>query len=815
MASGMAQHSKNIRRKSGKRRFYKRKTFWLVSFMLVLIAGGIALLFAEQYTREYRERAVTYDLTQINNLEVPSLILDRNGKEIGRIFVQNRSIMPIKDVPELFIDTLRAGEDSRFLSHSGVDYIGVIRALKLNYQAGETTQGASTITMQLARNAYPLKQDAAARGESGIQRKMVEAFLAMRIEERYSKQEILDFYLNRIYFGSGFYGLRSASLGYFGKEPKDLNLEECATIVGLIKNPTKNSPLNSLKDSRKARDMVLGRMRDEGMISARELVEARLKPLVVNPKPLRRGTSHLYERIADGVAKSLGVDALAAGGYTIHTTISSEAQNAAEKALAASLSDAEKHPGFTRQKYSEYDRMSKSADPAYLQGAVFMVDHSTGEVLAHVGGRDYAEAPYDFIEMGRRPLGTAFFPFLYSAALADKHSPASTLEDEPMDNRAVMVGGQEGILGEWGMEVPSPKYDGMVSLRRAFAHSKIAATVRLGGEVGIQRIIDAAVAFGFPMKNSKPLPRVSVGWETASLKQAVTAMSTFPLGGRRGPVNFSYIDRIENSAGRVVYRRKPSANPSGRLLDSAVAWQVHSMMAGGMTDGSARGLADDLVEKPFPGAGKGGTTHDFTDTWFLGYNGRVTCGVWTGFLQGNSEPIYPGAFSRDLSMPVWAAAMNAAAPAFGGKSIEKPETLKEVEICSVSGQRATQFCQEMVEDVSSGTVKSKSTRITEYFREGMQNLPFCTHHSGAMTGDTDPSHALGSMPALDALPILPKSPVLIGEDPYHTELPSYATGGTRTGFVNRSTNVLDSLDLGDFDDTIRMSKPPRLEIQPD
>lgn len=811
----MAHKSKNIPKKGGKRRFYKRKTFWSVSFMLILIAGFFGFLYMEQYTRGYRERALTYDLGKINNLEIPSVILDRNGKEIGRIFVQNRSVMPIADVPKLFIDTLRAGEDSRFMTHSGVDYIGIARALKLNYQAGTTTQGASTITQQLARNAYPLKQDAVAKGESGMQRKMVEAFLAMRIEERYSKQQILDFYLNRIYFGSGFYGLRSASLGYFGKEPPDLNLEECATIVGLIKNPTNHSPLNNIESSRKARDMVLTRMRDEGMISRKELAEVLAKPVTVNPKPLRRGTSHLYERIADGVAASLGVDALAAGGYTIHTTIAAEVQNAAEKALKITLADAEKHPGFIRQKYAEYDRTDADTDPQYLQGAAFMVDHNTGEVLAHVGGRDYAEAPFDFIEMGKRPLGTAFFPFLYAAALAHEHSPASTLEDEPMDNRTVMVGGREGILGEWGMELPSPKYESTINLRRAFAHSKVAATVRLGSEIGIQRILDAAVAFGFSLKDSKPLPRVSVGWEPASLKEAVTAISTFPLGGRRGPVKFSYIDRIENGAGRVVYRRTRTANPTGRILDAAVAWQVHSMMAGGMTDGSARGLASDLLENPFIGAGKGGSTHDFADTWFLGYNGRVTCGVWTGFLQSNSEPIYPGAFSRDLAMPVWTAAMNAVAPAFGGKPLKKPDSLVEVEICSVSGQRATQFCQEMVEDVAAGTVRSKSTLVSEYFREGTQNLPFCTHHSGVLAGETDPGHALVNLPALDALPVLLKGPVLIGEDPYHTEFPSYSGGGGQTGFVRRSTNVLDSLDLGDFDETIRMSKPPRLQIQPD
>ena len=781
--------------------------------MVVLIAGVAACLFAERYTREYRERALTYDLGQVNKLEVPSFILDRTGEEIGRIFVQNRSIMPVEEVPQRFINTLMAGEDSRFMSHDGIDYIGVIRAVKLNYEAGSTTQGASTITQQLARNAYPLKQDASSRGESGIQRKLVEAFLARRIEKRYSKKQILGFYLNRIYFGSGFYGLRSAALGYFGKEPKDLSLGECASIVGLIKNPTNNSPLNNLKANLKARNMVLGRMVDEGMITKLESTRAMAVGVEVHPNPLQRGTSHLYERIADAVGMALGEDALATGGYTIHTTISARIQTAAESALALSLEEAEKNPGYTRQKYGKHTSGERKTGQDYLQGAVFMVDHSTGEVLAHVGGRDYSEVPFDFIESGKRSMGTAFFPFLYAAGLANKHTPASTVEDEPMDNRAVMVGGREGILGEWGMELPSPNYEGPITLRSALANSKIAATVRLSSEIGLQRIIDAGVAFGFPMKNAEPLPRVSVGWEPASLKQAVTAMSTFPLKGMKGPAKFSYIDRIENSKGMVVYRRAKTTNPSGRLLDSAVAWQTHSMMVGGMTDGSARGLKGSLVEQPFHGAGKGGTTHDFADTWFLGYNGRVTCGVWTGFLQGNNDPIYPGAFSRDISMPIWAAAMNAAAPAFGGKEIKPPEGLIEKEICSVSGQLATQFCQELVEDVKTGKVKSVSSRINEYFCDGTENIPFCDLHSGSISGEINPSSSLSNLPALNAFPIRPKGPVLIGEDPYHTELPAYTPTRGDGGMIHRGTNVLDSLDLGDFEETIRMEKPPRLEIQ--
>jgi len=783
--------------------------------MLVAIAGVVAFFFADQYTREYRERALTYDLEEINRLEIPSIILDRNGKEIGRIFVQNRSVMSVSDVPDLFIDTLRAGEDSRFLTHDGIDYIGVIRALKLNYQAGTTTQGASTITQQLARNAYPLKQDAMSRGESGMQRKMVEAFLARRIEKRYSKNQILEYYLNRIYFGSGFYGLRSASLGYFGKEPKGLNLGECATIVGLIKNPTNNSPLNNIKASRKARDMVLSRMKEEGMISRSEMAEAQSKPIKLNPKPLQRGTSHLYERIADAVAVALGRDALASGGYTIHTTILSEAQNAAEKALSLTLEQAEQHTGYTSQKHGEYSKDDEDMNPRYLQGAVFMVDHTNGEVLVHVGGRDYAEVPFDFIEMGKRPLGTAFFPFLYSAGLAENHTPASTVEDEPMDNRSVMVGGREGILGEWGMEVSSPVYEGQITLRRAFEESKIAATVRLGSEIGIQRVIDAGIAFGFPLEDSKPLPRVCVGWEPASLKQAVTAISTFPLGGRKGPAKFSYISRIENADGRVVFRKPSTPEPGGRLLAEPVAWQVHSMMAGGMDEGSARGLREQLVAKPFYGAGKGGTTHEFSDTWFLGYNARLSCGVWTGFLQGDSEPIYPGAFSRNLAMPVWAATMNAATPAFGGKMIDRPDEIVEVDICSVSGQRATQFCQELDEDVQTGNIRSVSTKTAEYFRKGTDNLAFCTLHSGALAGDINPGNAFGSLPSLNALPIRPKEPVLIGEDPYHTELPSYVAASEGGGLIRRSTNVLDSFDLGEFEETIRLRKPARLEINPD
>jgi len=811
----MAANVNRLRKRSTKRRFYKRKGFWLPLLALGLVAAVVGWFVAVSYSRPFRERAATYDLERINDLEVPSLILDRNGEEIGRIFVQNRSIIPIADVPQNLIDALLAGEDSRFKTHKGVDYIGIVRAAKLNWEAGTVNQGASTITQQLARNAYNLKKEALEKNESGIERKLVEAFLAMRIEKRYGKIEILDFYLNRIYFGSGFYGIRSASLGYFGKEPKELTTSECASLVALIKNPTNLSPLNNLAANQKNRDIVLDRMVIERTLTRTEAEEIKVKPVVLDPKPLQRGTTHLYERIAEAVSAALGEEAMELGGFTIHTTILKDAQLAAESALEASLSKAESRSGYAHQKRGDY-RRDLEAPATFLQGAVLAVDHDTGEVLAHVGGRDYANVPYDFITLGRRPLGTGFFPFIYAAALAHGESPASLMEDEPMDNRAVMVGGREGILGEWGMEVPSPVYEGVIPLRRAFESSKIAATVRLGGKIGLQKITAAGTAFGFPMANAELLPRLCVGWEQASMQQAVRAISSFARGGYMGPENLIYVDRVVNSVGKVEYRRKPLPQTPMQVMDDATAWQVHSMMEGALQRGSSAGAVDGLVRQPFAGAGKGGTTHDFADAWFLGYNKRITCGVWTGFLHGSQEAIYPGAFSRDLALPVWQATINAVTPSFGAGEFSPPESVVEVKICTHSGERATQFCQELEESIETGAIASKSTEVTDYFRKGTRELPFCSVHGGGMGEGAaevlSPNVVLARMPALDVTPVLPKSPVLIGDDPYHTELPSFLPTSEEEGFIRRRTNVLDSLDIGDGNEGIPLLRPKRMII---
>ena len=797
-------------RRKKKARFYRRKGFWLGLLLLLLVTGTVGYIFAERYTRPYRERAATYDLGEIGKVEIPSIILGRDGGEIGRVFVQNRSIIPIGDVPRIFIDTLLAGEDKRFFKHDGVDYFGIVRAGIDWMQAGKAVSGASTITQQLARGAFSLEEDRRRRNESGIDRKLVEAFLALRIEKEYEKTEILEFYLNRIYFGSGFYGLRSASLGYFGKEPRDLTRIECATLVGLIKNPTGLSPLNDKGASIVARNMVIERMVNLGQVSSAEGARMRASDIDLDPKPLQRGTTHLYERIAMEIRNLLGDEALAAGGYTIRTSIDSRVQRAAERKLEEMLRQAEAHSGFTGNKRGTGDPKS------WLQGALLMVDHRSGAVIAHVGGRDYASVPFDVIELGRRPLGTAFHPIVHTAALENGMTPANPVEDEPMDNRAVMVGSREGILGEWGMETVTPRYEGDITLRRALEASKVAATVRVANQTGLAKVIDTARALGLPMDEVEALPRIAVGWETASLKEAVRAYSAFARGGRPGPQRLWFVQSVRDSADGVVFDRPVIRSSENPVVSEATAFQIHSILQGSMTRGSAAGVLDSLVESPFNGACKTGTTHDFSDNWILGYNGRVTCGAWIGHLESN-DPIYEGAFSRDLALPVWVEAMNAAATDFGGRGIPQPESVVQVEVCRVSGDLATPYCYEMTTDPATGESRSRPSGIREYFRKGTEKLPFCPVHSGSA-----PEEAAGGgdmldmtrLAVIDTSPVRPQGDTLVGEDPYHS-VHGFAEDAKRPRVRGSQTNVLDSFDIEDSLEGIELPPPRRLEISPE
>ncbi|MDB4359901.1 transglycosylase domain-containing protein [Akkermansiaceae bacterium] len=282
-----------------------------------MIVVGFAARFGDRKLNPYREIAMEYNLERVGEKEEMSFIHDRGGVEIGTMFVENRFSLPLEEIPPVFVDAVLAQEDQRFYTHDGVDWVGVARAAWLNFQSGSITQGAGTITMQLARKSFDLLGEKRRREWTGYERKVVEAFVALRIEEHFqrkleskypndqearkkaAKEDILEMYLNLVPFGSGFYGVRSASLGYFGKEPEDLTISESASIVACLKNPQRISPLNNLDENKKNRNMVINRMALEGMISRLDRNKMISGPVVLNPNPIRRGKTFLYEIVAE------------------------------------------------------------------------------------------------------------------------------------------------------------------------------------------------------------------------------------------------------------------------------------------------------------------------------------------------------------------------------------------------------------------------------------------------------------------------------------------------------------------------------------
>ena len=802
-----SKYSNNIKQPK-KKRFFKRR--WLVYFLLFcFILCIIAYFVAVAIMAPYKERADTYDLSKIDDVEVKSLILDRKGREIGRFFVENRDKIGIDDMPEGIIDALIAGEDQRFFKHDGVDRVGVARAIYLNIQAGRNTQGASTITQQLARNAFHLKEEALKKDEGGLERKAVEAFLAMRIEKEYSKRQILEFYLNRVAFGSGYYGIRSAALGYFGKEPRDLTLLECCSLVGCIKNPTRISPLNSLEENKAARNQVLTRLIAEEKLDPHEGEALKLEPVTLNPNPIRRGTSHLYDRIGTDVRKVLGEEAFSEGGYIIRTTIDLDVQNTMEQSLLNQLAKIEKREGYEHPLYTDFNKAD--GRPQYIQGAGLMLDNSNGSVIAYVGGRDFTHSQYDFVRSGRKPIGTAFLPIVYTAALEQNKLLTSTLNDRPMDNRSIMIDGREGILGEWGMETYAPEYEGDISLRRGLEASKIAASVRLGSDVGLANVTGMASRLGIDMSETKLLPRLLVGTDDVSINDLVKAYSVFPNQGK-DLGNSYFIDRIIDSKGTLRYQvNKDTAHKE--VIKPQTAYLMHSILQGALVNGA--GLENPLDQSM---AGKTGTTYNFSDNWFVGYNGSVTCALWTGFLDGGKKAIYEGAFSKDTLLPPWTAVMNKATQKLPSKEIATPKGITTMEICKDSGLRKTRYCQDVIRNEITGEETYQTTSYKEYFLKNAVPNSFCDFHSmiHISTNENDHSGTFNKKLANSyTIPIQPKKPLLLGRDPYGSLQPDFAPKDKQIFRGSSYDMSFDQLQEQDKRASITLERPARISIQED
>jgi 1A family penicillin-binding protein len=755
--------------------WYSRPLFYIPVAIFAALAVAIAA-YASILLSSLKAQAQTFDLTKLEEMESASVILDRKGKIFGQIYVENRETVSYDQLPRDLINAVVAVEDAKFYRHHGYDLLGIIRAALKNFTAGHVRQGASTITQQLARNSFSLK-------EKTFRRKLLEIFLARRIEDQFGKQKIMELYLNRIYFGGGLYGAEAAARGYFGKSAREMSLAECAILAGLIKSPNRLSPWSDGAASRDARNYTLDRMRDLDFIGRGQCAQARVEKIAVGSRQNAQGQTYAVDYIRQQVISVVGWDRAMNEGYRIQTTIDVDLQKVAEDSLRANLDRIEKHRNYNHQTYADYavtfrkakanGTMTSQPAPEYLQGAVIALDNATGDILVLVGGRDFEHNQYDRALQAKRPVGTAMLPFVYAAAFEKGMFPGSLVEDSPLDNRAVMIGGTTGILGEWGPESAENRYEGAITARQALANSKDGAAVRVGMRAGVDSVLQLCSMAGIhsPLR---PYPATFLGSSEITLAELTLAYTIFPNGGWR-PKAPHILERIEEKDGTLVWEAKRDRIPKAVIKPEA-AYEVHSCLVSALETGTGKAAYTQFGLKKMPAAGKTGTAYDFTDALFAGYDSNLTCAVWTGFDK--PQKIYRGAFGRELALPIWVDIMNAAAQQYPPHEIKQPPNLNQIEICWRSGLLATDKCYDAVKSPS-GDVVQRRTTYMELATSTQKPSEPCNIHGEPRTRlvrdlpSSDLPRAELAVDLSEVTPVPVKNPTLLADkDPYNSLKPA-------------------------------------------
>ncbi len=649
-----------------KRRFGWR---WLLAIVFVVLpAIALAVILSM-----FAVWAQTFDLKRLGTMPERNTVFDVDGKIYSRLAGANRLKVPLKQVAPFFVQALLAREDTRFYQHGGIDWRGVARAVFRDITSGSAKEGASSITQQLARNSLPL-------GGHTLSRKLLEAMVALRIERNLTKDQILELYMNRIYFGSGCYGVQTASQSYFGKDASKLDLSEAAILAGLIRSPNRFSPLKNPEGAIVQRNTVLGRMRELKKISAAQENQANHER--VNSHP-RRLTTIQENYAMDAVQRDLNVlltaDQIDNGGLFIYTTLDPSVQKAATDAMEKQLAKVERQPGFHHPLKSQYRPPAEGEDNSmpYLEGALVAIDNASGGIRALVGGRDYSQSKFNrALPPANRQIGSSFKPFVYTLAFAHGLLPGAAMSDGP-----IQPGEIEGA-GNWSPGNSDGRFGGIQPVSYGLIHSRNTMSVRVGEFAGLDDTQKTATMLGL----GTDIPHgaaIYIGSFESDLKDLTSAYTVFPNAGVRKQ---SYVvERIDDPDHHPIYR---AAHVSLPALDPGAAWMTTELMEDVMTRGtaaSARSLGFKL-----PAAGKTGTTNDFKDAWFVGFTSSITCGVWVGFDQ--PVTIIPHGYGSALALPVWTQVMNKAADRYPAEKLQPTVTVQHATVCSISNAIATSGC---------------------------------------------------------------------------------------------------------------------------
>jgi penicillin-binding protein 1A len=566
------------------------------------------------------------------------LLLDRNGEVFADLTPVEHATVPLGTLPSLVAQAFQAVEDKRFQEHRGVDWQRVGGAILADLRAGGFEQGFSTITMQLARNLFPERIPGR---QQSLARKLLEVRVAKEIERRFSKQEILELYLNHIYFGNRAHGIEAAARQYFGVPAVQLTLPQAALLAALPKAPSHYDPRRHPQAALERRNLVLTLMAEQGRISRREAEAARAAPLGIKPPPrqarVEAGLAPWFvEQVRRELEEKYGAS-LYSRALRIRTTLDSRAQRAAEEELARQLKLVETGQlgAFEGPRYASDVEPEPDSTP-YLQGAVVAIDPRNGDVLAWVGGRDFSHSQFDRVAMARRQAGSAFKPFVYATALRDGWVLSQPIEDKPL--RIRLSGGQI-----WQPKNFSDRYEGTVTLRDALVRSKNVATVRLADAVGLGQVAAAAHRAGIE-EPLPELPSIALGTVAVSPLELTTAYTAFAgLGTGAEP---RMILSVEDEDGKVLWKPEPQRR---EVLDPGISYLVTDVLTEALERGT--GIAALREGLKVPAAGKTGTTNDGADAWFVGYTPDLVAGVWIGFDQ--PRPILEDATGGRLAAPIW------------------------------------------------------------------------------------------------------------------------------------------------------------------
>jgi len=631
-----------------------------------------------------------------------SLVVARDGSLIGEIGKEWRTSVSIKSLPKYVPQAFVAIEDHRFYEHGGVDVIGIAGAIK-DAVTG-SPRGASTITQQLVGNMHPEEID---RRDRSLSRKVREQRAAIEMEKRYSKDEILEAYLNQIAFGHGWYGIEAAARHYFGKTASRLTLEEAATLAALPKGPAVYDPIRHPDRAKSRRDEVLGRMAANGFITRAQADAAKKRPLVVAPTMGMSAPSPYFVDVVRSHAERAGVPVMN-GGYRIVTTLDAPLQSAAVEALTEGTRRVEGLPGYGQPTYAKRTR----GQTEYLQGMVVSLDALTGEVRALVGGRDYAESPFNRAVNGVRQPGSAFKPIVYATAVTDS-IPANAI----VPDTALAIPLPDGTMYEPGNA--DDEFLGPITVREALVRSRNPVAVQLGQMVGMDSVASFARRMGIESQ-VVPVPSSAIGASSLRPIELVAAYSAFATLGVA--VEPRYITRIEDRTGRTVWTPEPK--PPSLAIDPRVAFIVRDMMREAVERGTGSWVRR-LVDPRVPVAGKTGTTNDNTDVWFVGMTPELVAGVWLGFDR--PRPIARGAGGGTYAAPIFGQMI---AKYYEGRAVgtwAPPAGLVSAELDRATGLLADAFTPE-------------ERRYVEYFLEGTEPIelrptPWMIFQYGPLGGD--------------------------------------------------------------------------------